>query len=97
MYSLASQFGFLQADAIGGMLIAGYIFSVAYISVKESSLRLVDAWQNPSSINFVKKAIEEKFEGIVRVRSVKLRKTGMVSQAEIHIETDGTSHLKKLK
>ena len=52
---IASHFGFLQADAIGGMLIAGYIFSVAYISVKESSLILVDAWQNPSSINFVKR------------------------------------------
>ena len=94
---IASQFGFLQADAIGGMLIAGYIFSVAYISVKESSLILVDAWQNPSSIAFVKKSIEEKFEGIVRVRSVKLRKTGMVSQAEIHIETDGTRPLKEVE
>ncbi|MFZ0202623.1 MAG: cation diffusion facilitator family transporter, partial [Nitrososphaeraceae archaeon] len=31
---IASQFGILQADAIGGMIIAGYIFSVSYISVK---------------------------------------------------------------
>ena len=94
---IASHFGFLQADAIGGMLIAGYIFSVAYISVKESSLILVDAWQNPSSIAFVKKSIEEKFEGIIRVRSVKLRKTGMVSQAEIHIEIDGTRPFKEVE
>src|ERR671920_835657 len=27
---IASQFGFLQMDAIGGMIIAGYIFSVSY-------------------------------------------------------------------
>ena len=45
---LATQFGFLQADAIGGMIIAGFIFSVAYVSLKQSSLILVDAWNNPS-------------------------------------------------
>src|SRR5215204_3243697 len=44
---VASQFGILQADAIGGMIIAGYIFSVSYISLKRSSLILVDAWENP--------------------------------------------------
>src|ERR671921_2893833 len=31
---IATQFGFLQMDAIGGMIIAGYIFSVSYISLK---------------------------------------------------------------
>ncbi|HJU35734.1 MAG TPA: cation diffusion facilitator family transporter, partial [Nitrososphaera sp.] len=35
---IASHFGFLQMDAIGGMIIAGYIFSVSYISLKQSSL-----------------------------------------------------------
>jgi cation diffusion facilitator family transporter len=44
---IASQFGFLQMDAIGGMIIAGYIFSVSYVSLKQSSLILVDSWQNP--------------------------------------------------
>ena len=52
---LATQFGFLQADAIGGMIIAGFIFSVAYVSLKQSSLILVDAWQNPVSADFIKK------------------------------------------
>ena len=58
---VASQFGFLQADAIGGMVIAGYIFSVAYISLKQSSLILIDAWHNPATIDYVRKAVEEKF------------------------------------
>ncbi len=38
---IASQLGFLQADAIGGMIIAGYVFSVSYVSLKRSSLILV--------------------------------------------------------
>ena len=58
---VASQFGFIQADAIGGMIIAGYIFSVSYVSLKRSSLILVDSWQNPKVTDIVRKTIEEKF------------------------------------
>src|ERR671915_903620 len=59
---IASQFGFLQMDAIGGMIIAGYIFSVSYISLKQSSLILVDSWQNPKLTEMVKRIVEEKFK-----------------------------------
>lgn len=86
---IATQFGFSQADAIGGMIIAGFIFSVAYVSLKQSSLILVDAWYNPVSVGYMTKLIQEKFEGDITVRSIKLRQTGVVSRAEIHIEMDG--------
>jgi cation diffusion facilitator family transporter len=91
---VASQFGILQADAIGGMIIAGYIFSVSYISLKRSSLILVDAWENPKITDMVKKTVEEKFtnENII-VRSVLLRSSGMVAQAEVHVEVDGNKPL----
>ena len=94
---LASQFGFLQADAIGGMIIAGFIFSVAYVSLKQSSLILVDAWNNPVSTDFMKKLVEEKFEGDVTVRSIKLRQTGVISRAEIHVEMDGKKPLNEVE
>jgi cation diffusion facilitator family transporter len=91
---IASQFGILQADAIGGMIIAGYIFSVSYISLKRSSLILVDAWENPKITDIVKKTIEERFTNEnIRVRSVLLRSSGMVSQAEVHVEVDGNKPL----
>ena len=91
---VASQFGILQADAIGGMIIAGYIFSVSYISLKRSSLILVDAWKNPRITELVKKAIEEKFNHEkIKVRSVLLRSSGMVAQAEVHVEVDGNKPL----
>ena len=94
---LATQFGFLQADAIGGMVIAGFIFSVAYVSLKQSSLILVDAWNNPVSTDFMKKLVEQKFEGEVTVRSIKLRQTGMISRAEIHVEMDGKKPLNEVE
>ena len=94
---LATQFGFLQADAIGGMVIAGFIFSVAYVSLKQSSLILVDAWNNPVSTDFMKKLVEQKFEGDVTVRSIKLRQTGIISRAEIHVEMDGKKPLNEVE
>jgi cation diffusion facilitator family transporter len=91
---IASQFGFLQMDAIGGMIIAGYIFSVSYISLKQSSLILVDAWQNPKVTELVKRIVEERFKHEnIRVRSVLLRSSGMVAQAEVHMEIDGNKPL----
>lgn len=91
---IASQFGFLQMDAIGGMIIAGYIFSVSYISLKQSSLILVDSWQNPRITEMVKKIVEEKFKDEnVRVKSVLLRPAGVQAQAEVHLEIDGNKRL----
>jgi cation diffusion facilitator family transporter len=91
---VASQFGLLQADAIGGIIIAGYIFSVSYVSLKRSSLILVDSWQNPKATDIIRKNIEKKFsQESIKVRSVLLRPTGMVAQAEVHIEVDGTKPL----
>ena len=95
---IASQLGFLQADAIGGMIIAGYVFSVSYVSLKRSSLILVDSWQDPKVTEIVKRTIEEKFsyEQII-VRSVLLRPTGLVTQAEVHIEIDGSKPLAEVE
>lgn len=91
---IATQFGFLQMDAIGGMIIAGYIFSVAYMSLRQSSLILVDAWQNPGVSDMVKQLIESKFKDEpVKVKSVFLRPTGMAAHAEVHIEVDGNKKL----
>ena len=94
---IATQFGFLQADAIGGMIIAGFIFSVAYVSLKQSSLILVDAWYNPASAGYMKKLVEQKFEGDAIVRSIKLRQTGIISRAEIHLDMDGDKSLKEVE
>ena len=95
---VATQFGFLQMDAIGGMIIAGYIFSVSYISLKRSSLILVDSWQNPDLTDLIKKIISEQFsEEGVEVKNVLLRSSGMVDQAEIHIELSGDEPLSDIE
>jgi cation diffusion facilitator family transporter len=71
---LVSTFGFTYMDAIGGMIIAGYIYSVAYISIKEASLILLDAFHRPELVEEVKKIIESKYP--LKVRRVRLRRAG---------------------
>lgn len=66
---------------------------MAYVSLKQSSLILVDAWYNPASAGYMKKLVEQKFEGDAIVRSVKLRQTGIISRAEIHLDMDGDKSL----
>jgi cation diffusion facilitator family transporter len=95
---VATQFGFLQMDAIGGMIIAGYIFSVSYISLKRSSLILVDSWQNPQLTDMIKKIISEQFSNEnIKVTNVLLRSSGIVDQAEIHIELSGDKPLSEIE
>jgi divalent metal cation (Fe/Co/Zn/Cd) transporter len=43
----ASLFGIRELDAVGGMIIAVYIFGVAYAAIKESTLILLDACESP--------------------------------------------------
>ena len=93
---IATQFGFSQMDAIGGIIIAGYIFSVAYVSLRQSSLVLVDSWQNPKATDLVRQIIEDRFKrrDKVQVRSILLRPAGMmVVFAAVHIELDGNKRL----
>jgi cation diffusion facilitator family transporter len=95
---LSTQFGFVQMDAIGGMIIALYIFSVSYISLKRSSLILVDSWHNPKLTVMIKNIISEEFKDEkIRIREVLLRSSGMVDQAEIHMEVDGKESVSEVE
>jgi Co/Zn/Cd efflux system component len=89
---LLHNFWFSQIDAICDIIVAGYIFSLAYVSVKQSSLILADSWQNSKSTDLVRQTNEEdgfKKKNRINVRSIFLRPAGlMVVFAAVHIEVD---------
>ncbi len=91
---LASYLGFHQMDAIGGMIIAGFILSVAYIAIKESSLVLVDACHCPDLIDDIKDIIEGRYK--VQVKEIKMRKVGPYLAGELSIYVDGNMTLYKV-
>ena len=89
---VATQLGYLQMDAVGSLIIAGYMFYIAYVSLKKSSLNLVDAWENPKVVDKIRNVIQEneKFKEKVRVNSILLRPSGITgAHAEIQIGVDG--------
>ena len=87
---IATQFGILQMDAFGGMIIAVYIFSISYLSVKKSSFILVDSCEDSNVSDKLRNLIKERFTGeIINVKSILVRPTGMALHAEVHIELDG--------
>ncbi|MGH9999133.1 MAG: cation diffusion facilitator family transporter, partial [Nitrosopumilaceae archaeon] len=87
----ATYFGFVFMDAIGGIIIAGYIFFVSYTAIKESALVLVDAVRNPQMTETIKTFVEEKFK--IKTKDIFLRPIGHEFNAEIHITLPNETRL----
>jgi cation diffusion facilitator family transporter len=83
---LLGYFGIQYMDVIGGIIIAGYIFYMAYTAIKESSLVLIDAVKNPNLYEGIKEHIQKDFK--VDVTDVLVRPLGHGSYAQIHIALD---------
>lgn len=86
--------GFHQMDAIGGIIIAGYIFTVAYVSLKSASLVLVDANYDHELAGKVRRQIESVFK--VRVKKVMLRPLGPFFHCELGIKVSGRMTVNEL-
>jgi cation diffusion facilitator family transporter len=89
----ASFFGIPYMDAVGSVLIAGYIFYMASAALKESALVLVDAVKNPELQDRITRYIEANFK--VRVEKVLLRPAGSDFYAQVHVELDKAMSLEK--
>jgi cation diffusion facilitator family transporter len=90
---LAGYFGIPYMDAVGSMIIAGYIFYMAYTAFKESTLVLVDAVKNPELENDIAKFVEQKFN--VNVDDVLIRPLGHAFSAQVHVVLDQNLTLKE--
>lgn len=90
----ASVLGIHQLDAVGGMIIAFYIFGVAYVAIRESSLVLLDACESPemtSELTSVLKTVD----GVRGVLSIKLRPSGPYLTGIISVVVDESSTIAK--
>ena len=58
---LAGYFGIPYMDSIGSIIIAGYIFFMAYVALKELTLVLVDSVNDLLLRDTIKKHIEKRF------------------------------------
>lgn len=90
---LAGYFGIPYMDSIGSIIIAGYIFYMAYSAFKESTLVLLDAVKNPKMQEELSNYIERKFH--VKVDNVFVRPLGNAFSTQIHVELDRNMPLEK--
>ncbi|MFL6525958.1 MAG: cation diffusion facilitator family transporter [Nitrososphaera sp.] len=91
---LAGYFGIPYMDAVGSIIIAGYIFYMAYQAFKESTLVLVDAVKNPEMEGKIARFVEQKFD--VNVDVVLIRPLGYAFSAQLHIVLDENLSLKEV-
>lgn len=89
---LAGYFGIPYMDAIGSIVIAGYIFYMAYMAFKESTLVLLDAVKNPEIEQEISSFVKEKFD--VSVDDVMIRPLGHALTAQVHVALDQNLSLK---
>ncbi|MFN4336667.1 MAG: cation diffusion facilitator family transporter [Candidatus Nitrosocaldus sp.] len=92
---VAVYLGFPQADPIGAIIIAAFIFSISYYILKDSSLVLLDVIKNPQMVDQVK-ALIEKSHG-VKVSGISLRPMGPFLHADISVVLDGSMTVAEFK
>jgi cation diffusion facilitator family transporter len=90
---LTGYLGIPYMDAIGSMIIAGYIFYMAYQAFKESTLVLVDAIKNPEMEDHIARFVEQNFN--VNVDDVLIRPLGHAFSAQLHVALDQNLSLKE--
>lgn len=89
---LSGYFGIPYMDSIGGLIISVYIFFMAYVALKESTLVLLDAINNPRLSNQIREYIQREFQ--LTTEEVNLRPLGYAIEARItiKIKPDLTMH-----
>jgi cation diffusion facilitator family transporter len=87
---VVSSFGFYQADAIIGFIIAGIIVTIGFAAIKEAGYMLVDACDGDCLMyGLLIKTYAERVEGVKEAKVVRLRRTGPVIQGELEIAVPG--------
>lgn len=90
---VAAYFGVPYMDAVGGIIIAIYIYFMAATAFKESTLVLIDGVKNPELQQQITMHIENKFN--VKVEKILLRPLGHDFSAQVHVELDRSMTLDK--
>jgi len=86
--ALSHFLGIIQTDSIAGIIIAIFIFTVAYYIIKEASLVLMDACSCTEIVSDIEN-LAKSIPHVRRVHSIRLRKLGPYVVGDMHVEVDG--------
>lgn len=85
---LLASVGFVWMDSVGAIIISAYIYSVAYVAARESSLVLLDSFNSPEVIENVR-TIVRSLPSVRDVIEIKLRRNGPYISGRAKISVDG--------
>ncbi len=83
-----SFIGFHKMDPIAGVIISGFIFFIAFKTVKEASFILMDACMCEDVLDLIKETAKS-IKGVRDAYELKLRNTGPFIMGEMRIDLDG--------
>jgi cation diffusion facilitator family transporter len=86
--ALSKYLNIRVTDSIAGIIIALFVFTVAYSVIKESSLILMDACQC-SDILFDIENIVKNVKNVKQVHDIRMRKLGPYLVGDMHVVVDG--------
>jgi cation diffusion facilitator family transporter len=82
--ALSSYFGIVQTDAIAGIIISLFVFTMVYPIIKEASLVLLDSFNSPEIIAAIDK-IAKNIPQVKQVHSIRMRKMGSYLIGDMHV------------
>jgi cation diffusion facilitator family transporter len=92
--ALSAYAGFAHTDAIAGIIISLFVFTMVYTILKEASLVLLDAFQSPETVEAIEYIARD--QPCVRgVHSIRLRKLGSYIIGDMHVTVDSQMTVKE--
>jgi len=86
--------GVVQTDSIAGIIIALFVFTVAYSIIKEASLVLTDACMCSEILSDIEN-IAKSVRHVKEVHSIRMRKLGPYLMGDMHVVVDGDMTVKE--
>jgi cation diffusion facilitator family transporter len=85
--ALSKYFNIIQADAIAGIIISLFVFTMVYAIFKEASWVLMDAYQCPEILTEIEN-IARSVKQVKQVHSLRMRKLGPYLIGDLHVVVD---------
>jgi cation diffusion facilitator family transporter len=82
--ALSSYYNIPQTDAIAGIIISLFVFTMVYPILKETSLVLLDSFHSPETIAAIEN-IANSIMQVKKVHSIRMRKLGSYLIGDMHI------------
>jgi cation diffusion facilitator family transporter len=85
--ALSRYFNIIQTDAVAGIIISLFVFTMVYAIMKEASLVLMDACQCPEILADIEN-IARSVKQVKQVHSLRMRKIGPYLIGDLHVVVD---------